>query len=466
MEKKRNNGLTGKGISIRNIQIIIAVITMIISAMLLIATFKAAAGYREMQEETNAFIELEESAAELQEAFDYLTEQVRCYAETGSRQYMDNYFTEAHETKRRDRALDTINEMMGDSDAAAALQTAMDHSVELMDREYYSMRLTSEAYSLPADTWPEEVKSVKLTASDAALSLEEKEALAREMVFDDIYHEEKQAIYENMDKCLKELETTVENQQKTTSEEFATMFRELRIMIVIAIIFTLSAMAFTLMLLVSPLLRAVIFIHAEEPIPVEGSKEFRFLADTYNAMYASNKEQKEQLEYEASHDHLTDLYNRSGYDYFMKHLDLDDTALVILDIDKFKKVNDTYGHETGDKILQKTAEKIKESFRSEDHVCRLGGDEFAVILHHVDSLSLRSVADKIDIINEKLADDSDGLPSIHLSAGLALGLGRNVDEVFRRADESLYKVKERGGSGYDIAADADEAAKEIEKKED
>ena len=207
-------------------------------------------------------------------------------------------------------------------------------------------------------------------------------------------------------------------------------------------------------LLVSPLLRAIVFIHADEPIPVEGSKEFRFLADTYNTIYKTNKDQKEQLEYEASHDHLTGLYNRSGFDFFMKSLDLDDTALIIIDMDKFKKVNDENGHEIGDKILIKTARVIKETFRSQDYVCRLGGDEFAIILQHVDSVSVKAVAEKIHVINKKLADTSDELPAIHVSAGVALGTNRDPDEVFREADSSMYKVKLEGGSGYDIASNA------------
>ena len=454
---ERKSGLTGKGVSIRNIQIIITVITVIISILLLAATYKAASGYRVMRDETNEFIALQESAAELQEASDYLTEQVRCYAETGKLEYLNNYFNEAKATRRRDHALETIESYMSESAAAESLGAAMKESVALMEREYYSMRLTSEAYGYDLSKLPEEIQDVKLSKKDAALSDDKKEALARKMVFDDVYHGEKQLIYDNMADCLSALEKTVEKEQQATSDEFAALFKQLRLMIIIAILITLAAMAFTLLLLVSPLLRAVVFIHADEPIPVEGSKEFRFLADTYNSMYESNKEQKEQLEFEATHDHLTGLYNRSGYDYFMKNMELDDTALIILDVDKFKKVNDNNGHDVGDLILAKVARCIRESFRSQDHVCRLGGDEFAVILQHVDSVSLKAVADKVNLINDKLADTSDGLPAVHLSAGVALGLNRDRDEVFRKADASLYKVKERGGSGYDIADSTDSA---------
>ena len=296
--KKREleSGLTGKGVSIRNMQIVIAVLTLALSVLLLIATYRATAGYRLMQEQTKSFIKLHESSNELREASDYLTEQVRCYSETGDLRYLNNYFTEAKETKRREKALDALRDINGDSKAYRALRYAMDESESLMKREYYSMKLTSVAYGHELSSLPQEIQDVKLTEEDEALSNEEKDALARSMVFDEVYHNEKEEIYSHMDDCLRVLEDTVQEQERATTDEFTELFRQQRILIIAAIVITLSAMLFTLMLLVSPLLRAIVFIHADEPIPVEGSKEFRFLAHTYNSMYESNKTQKKQLE--------------------------------------------------------------------------------------------------------------------------------------------------------------------------
>ncbi len=452
---ENKTGLTGRGISIRNVQVIITVITLIVALLVLIATFRASAGFSMMQEETRNYIALQQSANDLQKASDYLTEQVRCYVITGEPKYLNNYFVEAKETKRRDKALATLSDIMGESEAVRALSSAMDESVKLMDREYYSMRLASEAFGYDISDLPEEVQNVELSAGDRKLADAEKKERAEELVFDDIYQNEKNVITENMNSCLSELDRTVESQQKETADEFARLFGIQRILIIVAILFTLSAMLFTLILLVSPLLRAVVFIHEDEPIPVEGSSEFRFLADTYNAMYESNKRQKEQLEYEASHDYLTGLYNRSGYDFFMKNLDLSSTALIIIDVDKFKSINDKEGHETGDRILVKVAETIKDAFRHGDHVCRLGGDEFAVILENVEPGSAETVAEKVDMINRKLNDTSDGLPPVQISAGVAIGKGNDPDELFRMADASMYNAKSRGGSDYSIASEDD-----------
>ncbi|MBQ6151222.1 MAG: hypothetical protein IJJ03_06170 [Mogibacterium sp.] len=279
-KREIRSGLTEKGVSIRNMQIIIAVLLFVLSILLLIATYRATSGYMLMQEETKSFIKLRESSSELREASDYLTEQVRCYAETGDLQYLNNYFTEANETRRRDKALSTLGEITGESEAYKALSSAMDESVKLMEREYYSMKLTSIAYGHDLSELPQEIRDTELTEEDEALTNEEKDALARSMVFDEVYRDEKEAIYKNMDECIHELQKTVQHQEIATTDEFTHLFRQQRLIILVAILITLSAMLFTLMLLVSPLLRAVVFIHADKPIPVEGSREFRFLANT------------------------------------------------------------------------------------------------------------------------------------------------------------------------------------------
>lgn len=419
--------------------------------LLLFATYEARTGYTEMRTETDSYIELQQSADDLQLASDYLTEQVRCYAETGERIYMDNYFEEANVTMRREHALAALKKLSGRNKAYDSLAAAMKESVALMDREYYSMKLTSEVYGYKDSTLPEEVRNVELSKKDAALSIEEKDNLARAMVFDDEYHREKDLISSNMNDCLEELREQLRIQQTDTADAFGNLLRRQQLLIMIAITVTLLAMLFTLFLLVSPLLRAVMYIRADEPIPVTGSKEFRFLAQTYNVMYESNKEQKEKLAFDATHDHLTGLYNRSGYDFYLNNVNIDDSALIIIDADKFKDINDSKGHEFGDKILQKIATAIKSSFRAQDYVCRLGGDEFAVILVHINDEYSGVIEKKINLINNRLADTSDGLPYVQISAGAAFGKDVDADEMFRKADAALYKVKSNGGSGCVIS---------------
>lgn len=160
---------SGHGISAKYANIVMAAITLVISALLIVATYRAMAGYSDMRAMTDHYIEWQEDASDLQVGSDILTEQVRCFAETGKRDYLDGYFEEADVTQHRDNAVRRIHEFMGDTPAYQALVSAMSESVALMDREYYSMRLKIEACGYDLSEYPEVVRNVALSPADAAL---------------------------------------------------------------------------------------------------------------------------------------------------------------------------------------------------------------------------------------------------------------------------------------------------------
>ena len=135
----------------------------------------------------------------------------------------------------------------------------------------------------------------------------------------------------------------------------------------------------------------------------------------------------------------------------MKNTDWATSCLLLLDVDKFKGINDTCGHEAGDRILTRVASTIKDSFRSQEYVCRIGGDEFAVIMVHTSSTHAELVRRKIDDINEALSVPVDELPLTHVSCGVAYGnASTDTRTIFRRADAMLYHVKSSGGRGCEI----------------
>lgn len=88
------------------------------------------------------------------------------------------------------------------------------------------------------------------------------------------------------------------------------------------------------------------------------------------------------IRHQAEHDAMTELLNRRSFEKLLKiHEEGNSSyALILVDVDTFKSVNDTYGHDMGDHILKKVAENLRKAFRSIDYVCRIGGDEFAVIM--------------------------------------------------------------------------------------
>ena len=186
----------------QRLNLLMAAMTLVISALLLFASYQTANGYRAMRETTGRYIDKQHRAFDLQLSSDYLTEQVRCFAVTGERVYLDNYFEEAKVTRRRDKALEALAEDADESEAYRNLTAAMSKSVTLMNREYYAMRLAAEAFGYDIAELPAEVRNVQVGAATAALDAEKKAALARSMVFDDSYHKQKEAISDSVQKCL------------------------------------------------------------------------------------------------------------------------------------------------------------------------------------------------------------------------------------------------------------------------
>ncbi len=132
----------------------------------------------------------------------------------------------------------------------------------------------------------------------------------------------------------------------------------------------------------------------------------------------------------------------------MESTDTRHIALILVDVDYFKTVNDTYGHAMGDRVLKRVAEVLRSSFRSVDILCRIGGDEFAVVMTRSNSSMGKLVMDKINRANYLLQHPKDDLPPVSLSVGVAFSDRKNPKgDIFRDADAALYKVKEAGRNG-------------------
>ena len=161
------------------------------------------------------------------------------------------------------------------------------------------------------------------------------------------------------------------------------------------------------------------------------------------------KKDVERLSYQASHDELTGLYNRFGYDFILSELDLSTVYLLIVDTDNFKTINDNYGHETGDRVLVKIAAVLKRNFRSNDCICRIGGDEFVIVMVNVQPSQKAMIKAKLEKVSRELMSTDDGLPQVTVSVGIAHGKGvHDGIELLKRADHAMYKLKRNGKHGY------------------
>ncbi|MCV6612847.1 MAG: EAL domain-containing protein [Amphritea sp.] len=170
-----------------------------------------------------------------------------------------------------------------------------------------------------------------------------------------------------------------------------------------------------------------------------------------------HKKDEKRIWLQANFDELTGLCNRSYFTDSVSHaIDIaerqrEKLALLYIDLDRFKQVNDTLGHSFGDILLQQTAERLQSSLRKTDIPCRLAGDEFAVLLPNTGN------ADEVEIIAHKLLQtlaagyELKGKDA-YISASIGIAMfpedGRTVDELLRKADSAMYKAKEDGRNHY------------------
>ncbi len=154
-------------------------------------------------------------------------------------------------------------------------------------------------------------------------------------------------------------------------------------------------------------------------------------------------------------DPLTNVYNRRYFSEISnKMLSLTtrnghDLGIIILDIDKFKNINDTYGHGIGDKVIILLAQNLKEIVRDSDIVSRFGGEEFVVLMYNITLENAQNVAEKIRQYVENIeVIDNDLTLKFTVSLGVALydeNLDeRNLEHTLKRADEALYLAKQSG----------------------
>lgn len=448
---KRERAKQNTGLRLHTVNFLLVWLVVIASAVLIYTTLHVSQSYREVIEVSDTFIKSRQSAEEMQEGSDELTENARSFVVTGNTMYLWEYFETANVSKKRTNALNALDEITSNSKAYKSLQTAMYTSIELMVRELYAMKLAATANGSDISLYPTAVQRVRLTWQDALLSPEEMREKAITSLFDEEYHQKKELIISNSRLCAEELQKETARLHEEASSRFEYALFWQRNIFFGMLLLMLFAVLFTRIMVIKPLQRGVLRIRSKLPILNEGSREFRILANAYNVMFDENRQRTGQLTYDASHDSLTTLYNRNGYEFLCRHVDFKTSAMLLIDIDDFKDINDTYGHAVGDTVLRFVADTLKANFRFSDLICRLGGDEFTVIMRKTGPVYKEMIVKKIEAINKTLQNPETGLPPTSISVGVVFGRdGHSAQSMYELADQALYRVKNNGKKSYEF----------------
>lgn len=437
------------GIKIKTFNACMIVVACILYALLLYATATMTSRYNEFIKHNEEYIACNEDATKMNAASDYLTDQVRMFTQNMDTKHMSLYFQEANESKRREKAINDLQKHNPNQEEAESLQAARAASMDLMSREIYAMKLICEANAYEQQQIPEEVRKVQLTAHDKMLSNEEKINKARDMVYDRGYMDAKALIKSHTDHFVNSLIRHTSDRQKNSMEALEKSLFNQRILISLLFVMNLVTFGVITLLIVKPLNVYMKCIRDKMRLETQGAYEFKYFAMTYNDIYELNEANEAMLVHRATHDPLTGIMNRSAFDHLRDLLKKSDTplALVLIDVDKFKQINDTYGHEVGDKVLKKIGKMLNSFFRSDDYPIRIGGDEFVILMNDVEHTSRKAITHKINLINKEMQDTSDGLPCVTISVGVAFSLKGYNDDLYKQADKALYAVKEQGRSG-------------------
>jgi diguanylate cyclase (GGDEF)-like protein len=392
----------------------------------------------------------QDAASDLEAASDYLTDRVRSFAVTGDLENLEDFFKEIDVSRRRDSAVSTLEDLLenNDSDAYNYLVSALSISNQLVEREYLAMKFVVESGEYPEDSIPDVIRQLELSPEEQQLLPDQKRARAVDLVFEDEYMEAKAQIKENTALCTEDL---IANMDRELTASNAAMERLIKVHTVLTVL--LFVVVFFMALFISfwvriPLIRMVENMKAKQLVQPSGAKELRFVAHTYNEIFEENQQTNERLMFDAMHDALTGLLNRNAYQVLEPDIDIEHSALLIVDVDNFKSVNDIYGHQTGDRILKRVAGILQNGFRSTDMIFRIGGDEFVIIMTRANSTMRELVLSKIEQMNVLLQNPEDDLPPVSLSVGVAFGDRENPQgDLLKDADTALYRVKNAGRSG-------------------
>ncbi|MBL6980893.1 MAG: EAL domain-containing protein [Anaerolineales bacterium] len=198
----------------------------------------------------------------------------------------------------------------------------------------------------------------------------------------------------------------------------------------------------------------------DQRVSIGAGAEIGLLADTMNSMADELQNTQKKLAYDALHDGLTNLPNRTLFLDRLNHaikktkrVGENFFAVIFLDIDRFKLVNDSLGHAIGDLLLIEIAKRLQNCLRPGDTVARLGGDEFAMLLENItETAQVTRIADRIQeiLMQPNFLEDNQIFISASIGIALSIDEDKSAEDIIRDADTAMYRAKSQGKARYEF----------------
>ncbi|MGO4271208.1 EAL domain-containing protein, partial [Paenibacillus sp. TAF58] len=201
-------------------------------------------------------------------------------------------------------------------------------------------------------------------------------------------------------------------------------------------------------------------------IQESGKDEITQLVKSFNHMMTSLEQSQNEIQYQANHDNLTGLNNRKAFfEYLEKIITQNDRlpfrfAVIFIDLDRFKLINDTMGHHTGDLLLIEVARRLGLCMKDDEFLCRLGGDEFCVVSHYDHDFNQIEYLAKVIKEAINVTYDLGGYRAT-ISASIGISLypehGKDSESLLHHSDVAMLDVKESGKNNYRMYSESIEA---------
>ena len=442
MKQKRNR----RGISIQLINLSFVLIVFLFSHSVDTTNHGIQKQYHAATLSQHKMIACHDAANALRQESDELTLYINSYLSNPEDESLFRYYS-IIDQKLREQELDKAARYQVD---CTLLQQALSLSNELAERERHAFALIKKSNGT-LDSAPQQVRQYPFSEAELAASPEECVRIAHQLIHGTEYNRYKHYIYDKIDAFEQSVASSAENELLSETNSISKATKHMHRVSVVGNILIILA-AYLLYRMVTVVMKNYIhsILKREYVIP-KGTSELKYLGNVFNEYITLQKKAQSELQKKAQLDALTQTANRRGLEEFMsRKLSAPDAygALILLDLDNFKQINDTYGHDAGDEVLVCLAQSVKAKLRNQDFIGRFGGDEFILWINAVNEQNADRIRDWIPHLGEDLALSDGTKPNVTVSAGVVFcKSGDTYEKAFRHADQALYEKKRSGKHG-------------------